>query len=162
MLRACHERIRGFLAMADRLGSDEPATHDDVRGTAAAVARYFREALPQHERDEDESITPRMRGQHALLDQALDDMHAQHVTMHPLIESLRAICERIAAADEPHVARAIERSELAAVLVELRPRMASHLAAEESFVFPAIDLLPFAERAALTGEMRARRVPIPQ
>ncbi|HTJ45661.1 MAG TPA: hemerythrin domain-containing protein [Kofleriaceae bacterium] len=161
MVSACHERIRNFLTLADRLVSDEPATDDDVRGTAAAVARYFREALPQHERDEDDSIAPRVRGMMRMVDQALDDMHAQHLVMHPLVESLVAICDRIAAAAEAHVARAVERDDLARVLADLHPRMASHLAAEETFVFPAIEHLPFAERAALVGEMRARRVPIP-
>jgi hypothetical protein len=161
LLESCHQKIRSFLSMADRLGSDEPATDDDVRGTAAAVGRYFREALPLHERDEDDSVTPRLRGLMAMVDQALDDMHAQHAAMHPLIERLIAVCDRVAAADDVHVARAIERDELGRVLAELRPRMATHLAGEESFVFPALDLLPFTVRAALIGEMRARRVPIP-
>jgi pyridoxamine 5'-phosphate oxidase len=163
LLRGCHEKIRRFLGLADRLASDEPATDDDVRGTAAAVSRYFTEALPLHERDEDEAIAPRLAGTSAAVDRTLAEMHAQHEAMHPLVDALIAVCDRIAAAPtaDAQVARAIERDELHRVLAQLAPRMAAHLAAEEGLIFPLLDELSFAERAALTGEMRARRVPIP-
>jgi iron-sulfur cluster repair protein YtfE (RIC family) len=156
-LRACHERIRRFLAMAERLASDTPAPGDDLRATAAAVVRYFDEALPLHERDEDDSIATLLAGAEPAIASAVADMRAQHAEMHPLVDALVATCRRVERADDAALARALERAELTSVLARLGPRMAAHLAAEEELILPAIDALPPATRAALAVEMRARR-----
>ncbi len=151
-LRACHERIRRFLAMAARLASDELAPDDDVWAAAGGVARYFDDALPLHEQDEDDSIAPRLRGRG--IDDALDAMRAEHDAMHAGVRALVAICERIAAKT---AARAAVRPELAAILAALAPAMDAHLAAEEARILPAIDALPGPERAAIKAEMAGRR-----
>src|SRR5690349_17228873 len=82
-LRACHERIRRFLAMAARLASDEIARDDDVWATAGGVARYFDDALPLHEADEDDSIAPRLGD---LPEVAA--MRAEHEAMHADVRAL--------------------------------------------------------------------------
>ncbi len=157
LVRGCHERIRRFLAMADRLASDAPATADDARGAAVAIARYFTEALPLHERDEDDAIAPRLAGTSAVIDRALAEMRAQHLALHPMVEALIAACGRISTDDDPAATRTRERVELTRLLGELEPRFASHLVAEEALIVPALDALPEADRAALTAAMRARR-----
>ena len=153
-LRACHERIRRFLAMAARLASDEAAPDDDVWAAAGGVARYFDDALPLHERDEDDSIAPRLRGTSPDLDRALDTMHAEHDAMHADVRALVATCEQITARTRD---RAVVRPDLAKILASLAPAMDAHLAAEELTILPAIDRLPAADRAAIKAEMAGRR-----
>jgi hypothetical protein len=148
-LRACHERIRKFLAMAVRLASDEAAPVDDVWAAAGAVARYFDDALPLHERDEDESIAPRLTGVPEVA-----TMRAEHVAMRADVLALIAACEELASRP---LARDAVRPELARVLAALAPAMDAHLAAEERAIFPALDALPDGERAAIKAEMVGRR-----
>src|SRR5262249_17769314 len=105
MLRSCHDKLRRFLASAARLAGDEPASEGDVRAAASAVARYFSEALPLHERDEDDTIAPRLAGDAALAG-ALADMTAQHGAMRPHVAALLDSCRRLR--DAPAL-RAVER-----------------------------------------------------
>ena len=151
-LRACHDRIRRFLTTAGRVASIEPASAADIGEAAAAVARYFREALPLHEQDEEASIAPRLR------DDALTaELRAEHDVMHAATAALIEACERIARAADPLAARALHRRDLVCALAALAPAMIAHLAAEEARLLPAVDALPAAERAAIAAEMRARR-----
>jgi hypothetical protein len=151
-LRACHERIRRFLTTAGRVASVEPTTAKDLAEAAAAVARYFREALPLHEQDEEASIAPRLR------DAALaEEIRAEHEVLHAATRALIHACERIAGAPDPIAARDDNRQDLVCSLAALSAAMLAHLAAEESRLLPAVDALPPAERAAIAAEMRARR-----
>jgi hypothetical protein len=151
-LRACHDRIRRFLTIAGRVASTEPSPAGDVAAAAAAVARYFGDALPLHEQDEDESIAPRLADA-----ELVDEIRAQHVVMHDAIERLISACAGIAGAADPLAARDDTRCELVCALAALGPVMLAHLAVEEARLLPAIDALPSDVRAAIASEMRARR-----
>jgi len=153
-LAACHERIRRFLGIAARLASDEAAADDDVATSAAAVRRYFVEALPLHEQDEDDTLARHLAGRDPALDRALATMTAEHGELRPWTARLVALAGRLA---EAPARRAELRAELGAVLAELAPRFEAHLAAEEAAVLPAIRALPPDARAAIHAEIRARR-----
>ena len=53
LLLECHQRIRAFLDLADRLGPPGPDPAQAVADAAARVHRYFTLALPLHARDEE-------------------------------------------------------------------------------------------------------------
>ena len=60
LLLGCHQRIRHFTTLALNLSRpDVPPAQ--VAAAAAAVYRYYSQALPLHEADENESVYPRLR-----------------------------------------------------------------------------------------------------
>lgn len=154
LLLACHARIRSFSAMAERLGD---AALDDARVAEAcdAVARYFRDALPLHARDEEESLLPRLAGRDAALDAALGRMRDEHADHAAALRDLLVRCEALRASPGD-LARRIE---LALAARDLREAFEPHLAREEREVFPAAEaLLTDDERREAMAEIRARRV----
>ena len=153
-LRACHDRIRSFTALARRLGETRDVPPGDVADAAARVRRYFVEALPRHVEDEEQSLLPRLRGRSLALDAALAAMHGEHAAQGLREARLVAICDRLIADPAQHAALA---DELADAARELEAAYAEHLDGEERAVFPALAELPEAERAAVLAEMRARR-----
>ncbi len=153
-LRACHDRIRSFTALARRLGETGDVPPAEVADAAARVRRYFVEALPRHVEDEEQSLLPRLRGRSLALDGALAAMHGEHTQQGPREAALVALCDRLIADPSQHAALA---GELAAVARDLEAAYAEHLDGEERLVFPALAELPEDERAAVLAEMRARR-----
>lgn len=151
-LVACHARIRSFLALAARVGEGgEPAA---IGEAAARIERYFREAMPLHVDDEEQTILPRLRGREGAVDRALAEMQEQHTAHEAELAALTAAAAALATgpADPALAAR------LAAVGGSLGAALAVHLELEESIVFPAMRRLFSArELAEVAGEMRARR-----
>ena len=154
LLLDCHDRIRSFLALSRRLAEAAPGD-PGIADAAARVARYFREALPLHARDEEESILPRLRGVDPEVDAALAEMEHEHETHGPPLAALVVACDAIAA--EP--GRLPEFApELARAVTHLDDHFAAHLRREEAVVFPAMRrLLSPADDAAIVREIRARR-----
>ena len=155
MLLDCHERIRSFTAMAQRLASpDAPASPEEVADTAGKVRRYFAVALPLHARDEEESLIPRLRGLDPAVDRELDAMRAEHADHEPILERLVALCDAL-------VADPSRRGELGPALGETADALAhhfvEHLGREEAVIFPALARLAAEERARMVAELRARR-----
>lgn len=154
LLLACHQRIRAFsqLALTAAVRHDVPP--DETRDACARCARYFREALPLHVADEEESLLPRLRGQRTALDEALATMHAQHAEhAAPLAELLAALAR---VGDAP--GDLTLREPLRDVAARVEREFAAHLALEESVVFPALaELLSAAQQAEVVAELRARR-----
>jgi hypothetical protein len=155
LLLDCHDRIRSFTAMAQRLARGDPAAApEEVADAAGQVRRYFAVALPLHARDEEESILPRLRGLDPEVDRELDAMHAEHAGHEPLLARLVALCDALAA--EPS-RRAELGPALGQVADELAGHFAEHLGREERAVFPALGRLSDGERAQIVAELRARR-----
>ena len=154
-LLECHARMRSFGATARRLALAGAIDPETVRDAAERVARYLRQAVPLHVRDEEESVLPRLRGRAAELDAALAAMATEHDAHEAHVAAVASLCERLAAAPTEHAAL---RAELAAHATELESAWIAHLAREESVVLPAMRrLLSAAELAAILDEMRARR-----
>ncbi len=154
-LLECHARIRSFSALALRLSRAGELAEGEARDAAAAVHRYFAQALPLHARDEEDSILPRLRGREQALDAALEAMQREHGEHGPVVARVLAACAAVAErpAELPRVASALE-----AAAVELERHFAVHLDAEERLVFPALRAhLPREVHQAVLAEMRARR-----
>ncbi|MEO7332089.1 MAG: hemerythrin domain-containing protein [Minicystis sp.] len=157
LLDACHGRIRGFTATAERLAHAKGHDPSEVSQAASAVHRYYTIALPLHVDDEELSLSPRLRagsGGDELL-QALASMEQQHVAIAALIAELVPAWATLA--DEPG-----RLGDLASLLAAPTRRLGElwgpHLALEEGLIFPALRrMLSEAARAALLAEMRQRR-----
>jgi hemerythrin-like domain-containing protein len=155
LLLDCHERIRGFLALARRIADAGPADRDGVAEAAARVRRYFAEALPLHARDEEESVLPRLLGKDPAVDAELEEMLREHGAHGPPLRALVDACAALAQDPARHGALAPGLDRAAA---ELEEHFAAHLRREEAVIFPALRrLLSPAEDAAVVREIRARR-----
>ncbi len=154
LILACHARIRGFLAAAARLASDAPAPAADVASTAAAIARYFRLALPLHEADEDRSIAPRLADAGAEVARTLVEIAREHAELAAPIAGLIAACDHLAVTPGD---REPARRGLGDTVAALGAIFARHLAREEAVMVPALAALPASARAAIQHEMRQRR-----
>lgn len=150
-LLACHAKIRSFMRTAARLASDEPAAPADVASSAAALARYFTEALPRHARDEDESLAPRLRA--AGFDGDLDALQREHDEIDAYLERLVPAWRDIAADPARRTAHA-----LAADTSGLADLFERHLSWEEEHLIPRLaGLLTTAQLEEIRREMKARR-----
>jgi iron-sulfur cluster repair protein YtfE (RIC family) len=156
-LQACHDRIRHFSTVALRLARSPNASARLVVDAASALRRYFGSALPAHERDEEDLVTPRLlevRPGRAI-EHALGRMAGDHRAIDEVLTRLDVMWARVLArptdlaalGDEMH-ARARELSSL----------FEAHLQLEEETVFPAItSLLPEPARKQLLQTMHDRR-----
>lgn len=155
LLLECHGRIRAFLATARRIAVAAGSPPGEVAEAAAAVHRYFTQALPLHAADEERSILPRLRSREPALDAALDAMVAEHAAHQGHLADLTAACAALAAAPARH-------AELASALLDsvawLESHLEAHLGAEEAVVLPGMRrwLGPEGD-AAVVSELRARR-----
>lgn len=137
LLLSCHEKIRHYVgglatiaALPDR---------DDPRIPAACdqIARYLREGLPLHVRDEEDSLAPRLPSA------AVDVMIAEHRDHEPLLaDTIAALTARDVAA-------------FAGLHARMQPAFEAHLQAEEQLIFPFLDQLR--DPAVFVAELRARR-----
>jgi iron-sulfur cluster repair protein YtfE (RIC family) len=154
LLLDCHERIRSFTSMAQRLARSPGAPPAEVAEAAAKVRHYFAEALPLHARDEEESMVPRLRGRSPEVDRELDEMRREHAEHEALLGRLVSLCEGLAADPARHGALA---PELDLVATALRDHFVPHLDREERVLFPALRALPEEQRTAMVRELRSRR-----
>lgn len=154
LLEACHQRIRHFIGLCK-----EVARRGDVPGAAVAqacadAARYFREALPLHVADEDDSIFPRLFGLSAAVDDAIATLRVEHAQQEEQVALLLRALEQVRR--QPLDERS--RGQLSAIAVPLEAELEKHLLLEESTIFPAIrDLLSNEVHRSIVEELRARR-----
>jgi iron-sulfur cluster repair protein YtfE (RIC family) len=150
----CHDRIRGFLALAGRIAQALPG---DV-GLAEAAARvhaYFTQALPLHARDEEDSILPRLRGRDRAVDEALEAMAREHAEHGPLVGALVDACGGLAREPGRHPELA---SVIGAAAAALEQHFEVHLGREEEVVVPAMRrYLDASVDREVVREIRARR-----
>lgn len=154
LLEACHQRIRFFIRLCTEVArrGDVPAA-ESARACADAV-RYFREALPFHVADEDESIFPRLVGSSAEVDQALAVLRADHARQEAQIALLLGTLDEVRQQPLDEGAR----GRLAAIAAPLETELEEHLLLEERTVFPRIqDVLSDEVQRSILGELRARR-----
>jgi len=154
-LLECHDRIRGMTALAVRLGSMAQLAPAEVADAAKRIHHYFSRSLPQHARDEDESIVPRLTGREPELDRALADMSREHGEHEVPTQRLVALCAQLVESPRRHAELA---PALAATARELELHVAEHLAREEQVIFPAVRrLLAPGELERVRDEMKGRR-----
>jgi hemerythrin-like domain-containing protein len=152
LLMACHERIHRYLAGSEALVAFPDWSDPRAITTARDCAHYFREALPLHAQDEDESVAPRLR---ALspgdeVDAALDQLATEH-------EALHELCAKLLDALDAVVVGRPQSGELQQALGPFATLLRAHLELEERLVFGHLDRLSSTERQAIVAEIRARR-----
>lgn len=151
LLYACHERVRRFTTTAGRLAAHVRVHGADAEAREAAnnVLRYFDLALPNHHADEEEDVIPALRRLgDAALDQAMDELLAQHTTLDAAWCEVRPWLAGIAAG---------EAAEPPAVLPAFVADYAAHAEFEERRIFSALPRLPADLIDAIAQRMRARR-----
>ena len=152
LLLGCHQRIRHFTRMAVEL-SRGAAPAEQVGAAARSVQRYYTQALPLHEADENDSVYPRLRAaappaELAAANQAMVD---QHRGLNALIADLVPQWEAIAL--DPAQAPASGPGAQA-----LQVAWHEHLGLEERVIFPSLRArLSPDDLAAIRQEMAERR-----
>lgn len=160
VLEDCHKRILHFiktLSMLAQSVAPGPLTSADRESLERAL-RYFREAAPRHNRDEEESLFPLVR-RHAHADRAeviarLASLANDHRWAEALHREMDAIGSRWLAAG---ALRTNDHTRLRSLTHSLSHFYAEHIAMEERTLFPAARrMLSAAERDRLGREMADR------
>lgn len=160
LLSDCHRRIEMFLGSLEVVAKviDRPLTDETGRVLASAL-RYFREAAPNHNADEEESLFPRLREVHhpdvqsalARLE-ALEKDHRWAAPLHAEIERLGQQYLSKGSLSEA------ETEEFRKAVSSLASMYQQHISVEDGVVFPVAErLLSSSARAAIADEMATRR-----
>lgn len=100
LLQACHEKVRRFTRLSQRIAQhiDQVGIDNKAQEAAESVLRYFTIAAPLHHQDEEEDLFPALRAisvdtigetAFASLNQTIDALEAEH-------ESLGALWSEVA------------------------------------------------------------------
>jgi len=155
LLVACHARLRHFSALALALATRKDLEPEQIVDASHRLLRYFKVALPLHEADEEQTLTPALTAiaPPAVLT-ALERMWDQHELLHDILDDLFPSWE--AMERDP---KSIDASVTAPHARRLATVLDVHLELEEATIFPLSMQLPDAERKRIFFEMRGRRTP---
>ncbi len=120
LLRSCHAKMRQFSVGLERVVAAHAAGDPRAAESAPIVARYFREALPNHAADEDESLTPRLVQLDLALAALLARLAEEHRHLDVLLPVLCADLDRLGTGEALDAAAFAERA--AGVVGLLRER----------------------------------------
>ncbi len=154
MLLGCHQRIRHFTEIALRLAQNSAVTPDERASAVRSVLRYYTQALPLHEADENDSLHPRLRRAlpEGVLAEANEAMIQQHTEIDALIAQLVPAWRELERNPEHPQADLLQQTEC------LQRLWTSHLQLEEEQVIPAMrHYLSADDLRVIEAEMRARR-----
>ena len=158
MLLACHAHIRHFVQLSRTLAGAEGAPGSEIAEAAEAIHRYFSQALPLHEADENQTVFERLQGAlprgHVILE-AAETMIEQHAAIDELAAELLSLCTTLSRHPEalPSVARRLNETSTA-----LESIFNAHLKLEETVIFPALEeLTTAAQKEEMAREMTGRR-----
>jgi hemerythrin-like domain-containing protein len=137
---------------------DSPLTTEGRRALETAL-RYFHEAAPQHTKDEEESLFPRLRQVHdrgiesalSTLD-ALEEDHERADALHAEVNILGMKCLERAGLTPDEVGRFRQ------AITFLASIYGEHIRIEDNVVFPAANrALSSSQKSAIASEMASRR-----
>jgi len=160
LMSDCHRRIEMFMRTLSMAAEFEGRRlSDDESRALDAALRYFREAAPKHNADEEESLFPRLRSlPHLEVQRALADLdwleqeHRWAAPLHMEIDRLgqQWLSNRELGTDE---VRAFQTA-----LRKLAAMYSTHIHFEESALFPlAARVLSPAQTTDIAREMAKRR-----
>jgi hemerythrin-like domain-containing protein len=160
LMSDCHRRIEMFMRTLSRAAEFEGRRlSDDESRALDAALRYFREAAPKHNADEEESLFPRLRAlphlevQRALAD--LDRLEQEHRWAAPLHMEIDRLGQQWLSNRE------LGTDEIRAFQTAIRKLAAmynTHIHFEESALFPlAARVLSPAQTTDIAREMANRR-----
>jgi len=153
MLERSHTRLQDVLSQL--LGA-AAALHDDAhdadaRARVGEIANFLEHSVARHERDEEESLFPRVREQFAQIVDTLEAEHRSQQALHHELRALATACDR----DELDATLLAHLSDLAMTLAK---SYSHHIEIEELELFPkARAALDATAKRALAAEMQARR-----
>lgn len=145
----CHGKIRFFLNGFRKVVENH--TDPRVPAAAAQIARYLREGLPLHAKDEDQSLGPRLLVLHPELAGLMRDLAADHQRMDEGMPLVLALLDRLASQDLP------PKADLAQANDWLHQTMLPHLLREETELFPRCASFSADQQQQVIQELRARR-----
>ena len=160
LMSDCHRRIEMFMrviSVAAEFGGG--SLNEDERRALGAALRYFREAAPKHNADEEESLFPRLRGlsrpeaQSVLADLArLEQEHQWAAPLHMEVDRLgeRWLANGRLAERETHAFQT--------AVGKLAAMYRTHISFEDSVLFPlAQRVLSPSQTEEIAKEMATRR-----
>lgn len=155
VLLEAHIEARQVVSMAESLSTGSATS--GARDTALTISDHVEWLLPMHCEDEEASLAPRLAGRNRVVDAAIEQMKLQHLSLEAPLARVRLLC-RVLSRDISRL-HAL-RFELGAAATDLKERLATHHAFEESIIFPALKRLLYRdELVSISSEMRARRFP---
>lgn len=148
-----------FLRSLQSVASGGPRLDDERRRALDLALRYFRESVPKHTADEEDSLFPRLRsvGDEELKTalekvEALERDHREADSLHKQVDELGTLwldAEALPAADFAQFRDAVTR------LAEIYPQ---HIQVEDQVLFPAAErALSPTQKAEIAKEMAGRR-----
>lgn len=160
MLTDCHRRIEHFsnlLCYVAEKAQGRVLQVEECKAIEAAL-RYFQDSGPRHNRDEEESLFPRLRvaaQAPAELTPLIDRLASEHGQAEALHKESSEVFARWMAEGDLHAA---DRSRLSAALHKLQQIYTEHIRIEEKVVFLCASRLLDSEAVAAIGaEFRERR-----
>lgn len=138
LLSDCHRRIEMFLGSLQAVAKvvDHPVS-DEARTTLESALRYFREAAPKHNADEEESLFPRLRNiNHPDVQVALakiDELEKDHRWAAPLHEEVERLGHSYLSNG---ILSAAEAERFRSAVARLRVMYREHIHIEDDLVFP--------------------------
>lgn len=160
LLSDCHRRIEMFLGILEGVAEiiDRPPSEEVIRSLASAL-RYFSEAAPKHNADEEESLFPRLHRLQSSEVQSvlakLDKLEEEHCWAAPLHARIKRLGEQYISAG--HLCAA-EVDAFRSDVALLAMMYTHHIEIEDRTVFPLADrLLSDLDKSAIAGEMAKRR-----
>ena len=157
MLADCHRRIERFLNILCRVAerAEGRALSGEEYEAIEAALKYFQESGSRHNKDEEESIFPRLRSAHAAVMVEVDRLESEHRETEALHKECSELYARWMAEEGLH---GVDRSRLRAVVARLERIYREHIRLEEDVVFPcAARLLDRRAVTAVGAEFQARR-----
>ncbi|QEL56932.1 hemerythrin domain-containing protein [Chromobacterium paludis] len=151
MLLACHDKIRRFCDLLDKLPPyiEEHGVDQAARNTIDDVVRYFDVAGPAHHTDEEEELFPLIEERVPTAASRLEQLSAEHGYLHSCWNAIRD--DLIALRDGG--IKQISKSELQ----EFARQYREHAATEEAWLFPTAASTLSAEELKQAGAHMAER-----
>ena len=156
MWLACHQRVRRFAALLERLRRhvQQSGADEEAQQAAASIRRYFNEAAPRHHEDEEVDLFPLLHERYAEPDrhvlEVLERIEREHLTMADRWRGIDVVLARISAGEQAeldeHEVRAFANA------------YDRHIDDEEQVLLPALQrLLSTADWTAIGHSMAQRR-----
>lgn len=155
MWLACHQRVRRFAAMLERLRRhvQQTGADEEAQLAAASIRRYFNEAAPRHHEDEEVDLFPLLRERCGEQDRrvvdVLDRVENDHLAMAERWRAIDAVLARISAGERAELDEHEVRAFIAAY--------DRHIDDEESVLLPVLQHLLSAADWTVIGHSMAQR-----
>lgn len=154
MLLACHDKIRRFCDLLDKLVPhiSENGVDDAAKNTIDTIVRYFDVAGPAHHADEEDELFSILEARVPSAAPKLEQLSAEHGYLHSRWNAIRDDLLALAKGD----ISVISRIEIEEFVRQYR----MHAAIEEAWLIPTADKIMTEDEKRLAGQhMAAKRTP---